>query len=141
MKRTALVLLAGFALVAGASQARAQQAPADHLLISEVAYDAITESSQSSNSEYVEIFNPTAFPIDLSRVYLTDDPNRYVSITDPLNAPPNAQRPSVDSSDFMYRFPDGSQLRPGEIAVVTADSDVFFTDMGFIDAADFLAST
>ncbi len=40
--------------------------PANHLVISEILIDGVNESSASTNDEFVEIYNPTAAPIDVS---------------------------------------------------------------------------
>lgn len=96
---------------------------ADHLLISEiVVYPAA--------AEFVEIFNPTDNPIDLSDVYLTDATYApggvyYYKIVTGSDAGGGG------FADFHARFPDGATIAPHEYQTVSlAGSDAFFAVFG-----------
>lgn len=66
--------------------------------------------SAPSEAEYVEIYNPTSEPVDLSNYYLADT-DVYWGI---VKATPN----SVSSSDFIVRFPVGAIIEPGQFQTV-----------------------
>jgi hypothetical protein len=73
---------------------------ANHLLVSEVYYHSV------SDQEWVELFNPTIQPIDLSGYKLGD---------------------AVYFDDFegMYQFPPGTVLQPDQYLVVAATTNGF----------------
>lgn len=64
--------------------------------------DALAADPQGEFEDYIEIFNGTTLALDLSSVYLTDDP----SLPD------------------KWQFPVGTSLAPGQHLVVWADSDL-----------------
>jgi hypothetical protein len=83
-----------------------------HLLISEVAV-------QGSPVEFIEIYNPTTEPVDLTNYYLTDA--WYVPGTGPISA--YYQLPAgtlliTTNTDFCSRFPSGAMIMPGGTIVV-----------------------
>lgn len=99
---------------------------ADHLLLSEVATDTVTESAPAS-SEYVEIFNPTGATVSLDNYYISDANNatnpalRYysVAVTGPAD---------LGASDYLVRFPTGTSIAPGKVVVVTQDAATFLNE-------------
>jgi len=110
-------------LLAAASSLMASQsfALADHLLLSEVGINTATEAGATS-SEYAEVFNPTAAPIALDNYYMSDynaAANKYYSIVT-FPAPVD-----LGSSDYIVRFPAGTNLAPGKVAVVCQDAVTF----------------
>ena len=79
--------------------------PADHLVISELLYDP--SGTNDENTEWIEIYNPTAFTVTLSGYSLSDG-NSY--------------------GDGKAAFPSGSSIGPGEVIVVAQKaSGVGFT--------------
>ncbi len=76
------------------------------LLITEV---ALTPTA----GELIEIANPTHQTIDLSTYYLSDS-GHYFELP--------AGTPTVDSSDFIARFPAGAQIAPGGVVTVAMDT-------------------
>ncbi|RMG11772.1 MAG: lamin tail domain-containing protein, partial [Planctomycetota bacterium] len=92
----------------------------DHLLITEVS---------AANPEYVEVFNPTAQTVDLSKVYITD----YTASGRGYHLLPSGTdfRPTFFSGDFLMRFPPGATLAPGQTVVVALRADDFETTYGF----------
>ncbi len=120
-----LLLATGF--VSGA-----QAATAEHLIISEVVALSRFDSRLGGQvgSEFIEITNPTASPIAMDDVYLTDGiygPSNvfYWHITD--GTPTSATIGGGAFGDFHVRFPAGYTLGAGEALVVSiAGSDEFF---------------
>jgi hypothetical protein len=102
----------------------------DHLLISELVGDP-------QGSEFIELFNPTARPIDLSNVYITD--------ADDLSTPKTVEYyflprgtsygPSNQVADFLVRFPAGATLAPGQVVTVATEGSGFLAAYG--KAADY----
>ncbi len=94
---------------------------ADHLLLTEFAV-------RPTDAEFVEIFNPTAQPIDLTNVYLSDyvlasnSLNNYWHVVDGALVPDSAF-----PNDFLARFPDGATILPGESIVVALHDDALFS--------------
>lgn len=90
-----------------------------HLLISEF---VVTPTE----GEFVEIHNPTAVAVDLSKYYLTDDAfqgnNDYIKVVDGTAAPVG--------SDFLAKFPDGAMIGAGEYKVIAIDGTAFITRYG-----------
>jgi predicted extracellular nuclease len=96
----------------------------DHLLLCEA---VLTPSSD----EFIEIANPTGSAVDLSDYYLSDDLD-YALLPGQFGAGP---APTLDSSDFIARFPAGANIPPGGVLVVAFSGAGFQTTFGF--AADF----
>jgi hypothetical protein len=102
----------------------------EHLMISEICV-------QPTNGEFIEIFNPTARPIDLSDVYLSDaedwkatspyNPQHYWNL--PSGRDFGLDGPQKDY-DFVARFPAGATIQPGQYVVVAFDSDKFKSQYG-----------
>ena len=93
------------------------------LLLSEV---VVTPTA----GEFVEIFNPNPFPVDLSDVYLTDatfqNGGAYY-----YNVVTGADAGGGGFADFHARFPDGAAIAPGEYQTVAiAGSDAFLAEYG-----------
>jgi hypothetical protein len=92
----------------------------DHLLLSEI-------KSDGGFTEFIEIWNPTNRSINLTNYYLSDvgDYWKYPSIS-----PLPANKPKVDSSDFIVRFPAGAMLAPKGVITIAFDSGPFETSYG-----------
>jgi hypothetical protein len=90
-----------------------------HLLITEVGYDPVDETSPTA--EFVEILNPGPAPVSLANIWLAngEDANPLL-----VNGPITQ---GITSGDFVYRFPD-IVLDPGRIVVVCHDSDAFLAE-------------
>ncbi len=80
-----------------------------HLVISEIFAEGGTE-------EFVEIHNPSSRAVPLDDVYLTDVGDYW--------ALPGGVPASVNS-DFLVRFPDGSEIAAGAVVVVAIDGPTF----------------
>ncbi len=98
---------------------------ADRLLLTEI---VVTPTG----GEFIEIFNPNGFAVDLSDVYLTDATFApggvfyYNVVTGVL-----ADAGGGGFSDFHARFPDGAQIGAGEFQTVAlAGSDAFSAEYG-----------
>lgn len=66
--------------------------------------------------EFLEIANPTNNVVVLGDYYVADNSSYYLL---------PAGLPSVGQHDFVARFPDGAQMPPGEVAIVTRDASAF----------------
>jgi len=91
----------------------------DHLVLTEI---CVTPT----NSEFIEIHNPTGGPIALSDYYLADVTD-YYNLVDP-----QLGFPSANDYDFVASFPAGSMIAAGEYQVMAANSANFFTQFGFV---------
>ena len=80
---------------------------AQHVLISEVLYNP----SGVDDAEFVELVNPTGFPIDISGYSLGDAVNR-------------------DDFEDVRRFPVGTILEPQATLVVATSATAFFAEYG-----------
>ena len=89
-----------------------------HLLITEVGYDTVDETSPTS--EFVELLNPDAIPAPLGDVWLVGDEDAYPYLVNGAVSP-------ITLNNFIYRFPSIT-LEPGETAVVCQDSDTFLAE-------------
>ena len=89
-----------------------------HLLVTEVGYDTVDETSPTS--EFVEFMNPDAGPMPLANVWLVGDEDAYPYL---VNGPVSP----LTLNNFIYRFPTMT-LGPGETAVVCQDSDAFLAE-------------
>ena len=108
-------------LLLAAPQAEAQS----KLLVSEV---VVTPTA----GEFVEIFNPNPFVVDLSDVYLTDATFQGGGIYY-YNVVTGADAGGGGFNDFHARFPDGASIAPGEYQTVAIDgSDAFLTTYGVL---------
>ena len=98
---------------------------ADHLLLTEF---AVTPT----NGEFVEIYNPTADPVDLSKYYLSDFVLRNVSNAATQNywriVDGRLQPDPGFAIDFLVRFPDGVSILPGQTMVISLHDDLAFAD-------------
>lgn len=96
-------------------------ARADHLLISELLVDSPGTQTDETSAEFIEIFNPTNQPVDLTNYYLSDYPD-YFKL-------PAGNFAFGDRSEFLLRFPNGFVLPPNGTAVVTQNSATFFSEL------------
>lgn len=128
-------LLAGLCAMALTGWASAQS---DHLIITEVLVDCPNEGaggflleSNVSSAEYIEIYNPTSTAVNLHNYFISDlsndqDREYYRLPTAPVDTADNLRRfPEISGADFLYQFPAGSQLQPGQTAVVTQSARRF----------------
>ena len=122
-----LLGLAVWGLVAPVAQADT----ANHLVISE--FSVITRNPVSTfGSPFIEVMNPTAEAIDLSRVYLTDGTTgtsaAYYNIALRDVA---AANPGGGGLDFHAKFPEGFTLPAGAAVVISLNgSTEFFSAFG-----------
>lgn len=93
-----------------------------HLLMTEVS------SIGGSGAEFVELYNPTAQPIDLSRYFLSDTRD-YWQLPGHASTPPSATIALLDS-DFLVKFPAGTMLAAGAVIVVATDGPDFMASFG-----------
>ncbi|MEL7059979.1 MAG: hypothetical protein AAGN46_08140 [Acidobacteriota bacterium] len=85
-----------------------------------------------TEGEFVEIFNPNDFAVDLSDVYLTDATFASGS-TFYYNLPTGANAGGGGFGDFYARFPDGATIDAGDYQVVAlAGSGDFFAEYGVV---------
>lgn len=82
---------------------------APHLVLSEI-------FSETGDEEFVELFNPSSSAVPLEHVYLTDVSNYWKLPEGP---------PISLVSDFIARFPAGSEIAAGEVVVVAIDGPTF----------------
>ena len=131
LSRSVIALLVGLVALLVAGPAAAQLA--DHLLISEVAYDT---TANPELAEFVEIFNPTDSEVPLNdgtaAWFLSDDEDAYWEVAGGTVA--------TSASDWCYRFPEGSVLPARSFAVIARDADAFLTEFfgGPANYADFI---
>jgi hypothetical protein len=102
---------------------RVQVYAGDHLMISEVHVDG--------DEQFLELFNPTALPLDLTDVYYTDATDGYGTGQFYWNLPSGADfGPENPISDFLVRFPAGATIQSGEVIVVATDATAFEAAFG-----------
>lgn len=70
--------------------------------------------------ELIEIVNPTSATVDLSTYYLSDAPNYF-------RLPAGVAAATVDSADFIVKFPAGATIAPGAVVTVAIDTAANFT--------------
>jgi len=106
----------------------AAAAAADHLVLGEVVMK-VRDPRTLYGSEYVEIHNPTAAPIDLSDVYLTDATFTGLGYWQLVEG--GGAGLGGTGGDFHARFPDGLILGAGESLVIALEgSELFETAYG-----------
>jgi hypothetical protein len=71
-----------------------------------------------AGAELVEIYNPTADPVDLSTYYLADNGDYWKL---PVGAP------NIGTADFIVQFPAGASLAGGAVATVALGTAAAFT--------------
>ena len=95
----------------------------DHLLFQRI---VITPT----NAEMVALVNPTATTVDLSNYYLTDavkaSTGKYYYKLPEYQYPNPQSFWSASLSDFIARFPSGTQLPPGDTLVMSMHTDSLF---------------
>jgi subtilisin family serine protease len=99
-----------------------------HLLISEVGMRGFNTALLTDSTEFLEIYNPTASSVDLSRTYLCDV-NACWSL--PVAGTIDL---AANNTDFAMKFPDGSSIGPGQAKVIAVDGGRFKRGTG-ADAA------
>ena len=95
-----------------------------HLLLTEAVVTPTTD-------EFIEIYNPTGAPVELTNYYLSDDED-YALYPGTFG---NGPAPSIGSTDFIAQFPPGEMINPGQVVVIAFDGAEFDTTFGF--KADF----
>ena len=108
--RKATASLALLLLIANLPSAEA--GVADHVVINEVFYDP-PAGWPEPEAEWVELYNPTSSPVDLSGWRLTDDP-------DPGGG-----------NEGAYEFPPGAAIEAGSYLIVAYSGLEFFARYGF----------
>jgi len=114
----------------------------DHLLISEVA----PARRSASDPQFVELVNPTAQPVDLTNVFLSDSNSRqasYANLPTGRQVLASSRRTVYDpfvfdrfgrrgayygysiQNDFVARFPAGAVIDPGQVVTVAVDGATF----------------
>ena len=91
--------------------------PGVHLLLTEV-------KSEPDSSEFIEIFNPLTVPVELEDYFLADHP-AYAQLPQHVEA---GTEPLVGNREGIVRFPPGSIIPAGGVAVIAMD------EAGFSDA-------
>lgn len=89
-----------------------------HLLITEVGYDTVDETSPTA--EFVEILNPDPTGVSLANLWLVGDEDAYPYL---VNGPVSP----ITLNNFIYRFP-AIAMASGDIVVVCQDSDAFLAE-------------
>jgi len=102
-------------------------ADADHLLLTEI---CVTPS----NSEFMEIYNPTGSVISLDNVHICDLYGDVSSVEDFYPQLPVGPVTEI-STDFIASFPTGHSIAPGEYVVIALNGNTFNNQFGF--PADF----
>jgi len=100
---------------------------AEHLLITEICV-------RPTESEFIEIYNPSDEEIDLSNYYLTDATyasggNFYYNL--PLQNGTAGAAGSGNYYDFNVKFPDGEKIGPKEFKVIAFKASNFLSTYGF----------
>lgn len=102
-------------------------APADHLVLSKVVYDAANPEEPAGSAEFIEIYNPTDQPVSLDNYILTDlngnntaNPHKYYNYPELLGS-----NTVGTFADYMVQFPPGYILQPKKTAVVTQSARMF----------------
>jgi Lamin Tail Domain len=98
----------------------------DHLVISELGVAPVA-------AEFVEIYNPTGAPVDLTNYYLSDN-STYFGIAAGMPWDPITNNMGTD---FLVQFPPGAVLAP-DAAVVIAAKPGF--EQAFNDCPDYILS-
>lgn len=118
---------------------------ANHLIVTELTWDAVSEASATNSAEFVEIYNPTNQTIKLNEgavpgtsngkgsYFLTDVGANYYDVVKGL-VPIGASR-----SNFVLQFPAGAEIPPGGVVVVANHATTFLTDNFGGDLAKFKA--
>jgi len=103
-----------------------------HLLITEVGVRGTnsTTGTWADSTEFVEIYNPTSYTIDMSKYYLSDV-NAYSSL--PVGGNVDVAQ---NATDFAMRFPQGSIILPGGVKVVAIQGS-WYKELVGVDA-DFM---
>jgi hypothetical protein len=66
-----------------------------------------------STGELIEIANPTPSTVDLTNYWVTDVPTYF-------RLPASTQ--TIDTSDFIARFPAGATIAPGAVITIAVDT-------------------
>jgi hypothetical protein len=116
MKKNLLFILLLICAFVFNSSTRAQV----HLLLTEAVVSPTTD-------EFIEIYNPTGAPVDLTNYYLSDDEDYALY----AGAFGNGPAPNIISSDFIVQFPSAEVINPGQVVVIAFDGAEFDTTFGF----------
>ena len=116
MKKNLLFILLLICAFAFNSSTRAQV----HLLLTEAVVSPTTD-------EFIEFYNPTGAPVDLTNYYLSDDED-YALYPGTFG---NGPAPSIGAPDFIAQFPPGEMINPGQVVVIAFDGAEFDTTFAF----------
>ncbi len=90
---------------------------------------------RDSDKEFIEVYNPSAEDVDLSRYYITDatyQPNEVYYWRIAEGPPTRETVGGGDFADFHAKFPDGFVLAAGDsVAIAVAGADAFFNSYGY----------
>jgi len=101
-----------------------------HLLISEVGWRGLNSPTLADSTEFIEIYNPTTSPVDLSVVYLSDAQLYFkLPVTGLIDL-------NATASDFAVRFPAGASIAGGGVKVIAVDGGRYKRGTGL--DADFM---
>lgn len=89
-----------------------------HLLVTEVVV-------APTDAEFVEVHNPTSAPVDLSNYYVTDA-HDYACYLGRACTITGRTAMTLDSTDFVARFPSGTSLPPGGYVTVATGAPAAF---------------
>ncbi len=112
MGQKAAVSLVILTLIVTLGPAELRGDAGDHVVVNEVFYDAPTGWPEPE-AEWIELYNPTAFDVDLSGWRITDDP-------DPGGGDEGA-----------YEFPPGAVIRANSYLIVAYSGEEFYLRYGF----------
>lgn len=93
--------------------------PGVHLLLTEV-------KSEPDSSEFIEIFNPLTVSVELEDYFLADHPT-YAQLPQHVR---DGTEPLVGNREGIVRFPAGSMIPAGGVAVVAMDEAGFSAAFG-----------
>lgn len=85
-----------------------------------------------TEGEFIEVANPTDDVVALDHYYLSDAPSYF-------RVPANGQ--TLDTADFIARFPAGATLAPGAVATVALSATPTFTPTYALSAMTVVASS
>jgi hypothetical protein len=84
-------------------------------VITEVGWRGLNSATQTDSTEFLEIYNPTLFSVDLSNYYISDV-NGYSAL--PVTGMIDI---AASTTDFAMRFPAGASIGPGQVQVIAVD--------------------
>lgn len=96
---------------------------ANHILLTEIC-------ETPTDAEFIEIYNPTGSAIALDNVHLTDLYGDSSCIEQFYPQIPLGPIDPQYTSDFLVKFPGGTQILPGEVIIIAMSGSTFYTVYG-----------